>query len=92
MGIGIIGAHKLLNVLIICLSSDSFVVKDLRMRRSLVNLSELVKSVTKMVTGCLSMTKVDIFVVYELKGLLLKFEKYWTYPKQLYYINFGFKR
>ena len=36
--------------------------KELKMR-SLVKLSGLVKSMTKMVTGCLRMTKVAIFVV-----------------------------
>ena len=40
--IGIICGHKLQNVLIICLCSDWFVVKDLIMRRSLVKLSGLV--------------------------------------------------
>ena len=35
------------------ISSDLFIISGLRMRRSLVILSGLVKSVTKMVTGCL---------------------------------------
>ena len=40
----------------ICLLS-----KSLKMRRSLVNLSGLLNAVTKVVTGCLRMTKVTIF-------------------------------
>ena len=40
------------------------------MRRSLVNLSGLAESDTKVVTGCLRMTKVTIFVVLDLKGLI----------------------
>ena len=36
--------------------------QKLRMRSSLVSLSQLVKSVTKMVSGCLRLTKVAIFV------------------------------
>ena len=36
-------------------TNDLFIVKELRMRRSWVKLSRLVKSVTKMVPGCLRM-------------------------------------
>ena len=39
------------------------------MRRSFVKLSGLVEPVTKVVTGCLRMTKVAIFAVLDLKGL-----------------------
>ena len=45
------------------------------MRRSLVG---LVKSETKLVTGCLRTTKVVIFVVWDKKGFLAKYEKYGT--------------
>ena len=48
------------------------------MRRSLFKLSGLVKSVTKMGTGCLRTTKVAIFEVKDRKGLLAKNEKYGT--------------
>ena len=42
---------------------DLFMIKELRMRRSLVKLSGSVKSVTKMLTGFLRTTKVAIFVI-----------------------------
>ena len=35
----------------------------------------LLKSVTKIVTGCLRTKKVAILAVYNLKGLLVKYEK-----------------
>ena len=54
------------------------VFKDLRMRRSLVKLSGLVKSVAKMETRCLRATKSAIFAVYKSKGLFVKYEKYGT--------------
>ena len=38
------------------------IFKELRMTKSLVKLLVLVKSVNKMVTGCLRTTKVAIFV------------------------------
>ena len=41
-------------------------------------LSGLVKSMTKMGIGCLRMTNVAIFDVNNLKGLLVKYEKYGT--------------
>ena len=40
------------------LTKDLLIINGVRMRRSLVNLSGLVKSVTKMVTGYLRTTKV----------------------------------
>ena len=40
-----------------------FIIKSLRMRRSLVKLSGFVKTVTKMVTGCLGMMQVSIFAL-----------------------------
>ena len=49
------------------------------------------KSGTKMVTGCLRPTKVAIFVVYYLKGLLAKYEKYGTlsvYNKDIFIFIF----
>ena len=51
------------------------------MKRSIVKLLGIVKSVTKMVTGCLRTTKVPIFVAKDLKGLLSKYEKYGTIYK-----------
>ena len=45
------------------LADDALIVKDLRMRRSLVKLLGVVKAVTKMVTRCLRMTIVAMFVV-----------------------------
>ena len=53
------------------------IIIKLRMRRPLVYLLELVKSVTKMVTGCLRPTKVAIFEVHiQLKGVKVKYEQY----------------
>ena len=40
----------------------------LRLKRSLVNMSGSVESVTKVVTGCLRMTKVTIFVAWDKKS------------------------
>ena len=48
---------------IICLTNVLFIIKELIMRRSLVKLLRLVKSVIKMLTGCLRTTKVAIFEV-----------------------------
>ena len=56
------------------------------MRRSLVQLSGLEDSVTKMVTGCLRMTKLAIFLVWYLKGFLAKYEEYGTL-----FVNVGSK-
>ena len=56
------------------------------MKRSIVKLLGLVKSVTKMVTGCLRTTKVPIFVAKDLKGLLAKYEKCKTVSLTPYYL------
>ena len=48
------------------------------MRRWLVQLSGLEESVTEMVTGCLRMTKLAIFLVWDLKGFLAKYEEFGT--------------
>ena len=45
------------------LTNDLFIIRDLRMRRSLVKLLGLVKFVTEMVTVCLRAKKCVIFVV-----------------------------
>ena len=45
------------------LTKDLFIIKRLRMKRSLVKLSGLVKALTKMGTGCIQMIKVVIFTV-----------------------------
>ena len=45
------------------LIKDLFIVKSLRMIRSLVKFSGLVKAVTKMVTGCLRAMIVAIFAL-----------------------------
>ena len=39
-------------------------INTLKMRRSFVNLSGFLNAVTKVVTGCLRMTKDSIFVVF----------------------------
>ena len=57
----------------ICLLS-----KSLRMGGSLVKLLGIVKYVTKVVTGCLRMTKVAITVILRIKGLLAENKKYGT--------------
>ena len=57
------------------------------MRRSLVKLSRLVKSVTKMVTGCLKMIKSAVFVLRP-KGSLAKYEKIGLGRKMLF-LNFN---
>ena len=61
--------------------------KELRMRRSLATWSGLVKSATKVVTGSLRMTKVVIFVVWDLKVFLAKYEEYGTLSIYIYYSN-----
>ena len=48
---------------IICLTDDLFVVKSLRIRRSLVKFSGVVHDVNKMVKECLRGTKVIIFAL-----------------------------
>ena len=48
------------------------------MSKLLVEFFGLVKSVFKMVNGCLRMTKSAILVVKNIKGLLAIYEKYWT--------------
>ena len=46
------------------------------MRKSVVKLLGLVKSVNKMLTGCCRMTIDAIFAVHNKKGLLVKYGKY----------------
>ena len=68
------------------------------LRRSLVKLSGLVKSVIKMAIGCLRMAKVAIFAFYNYKGILVICEIYGTlsifvYGKKFFIISpcFRFK-
>ena len=46
---------------IVCFTKDLFIIQELRMRTSSVNLSRLGKSVAKMVTGWLGTMKFAIF-------------------------------
>ena len=69
---------------IICLANDLFIVKELKMRRSLVKLSGLVKSVTKMVTGFLKKQQNLPYLLYTIKTLLVKYENIGLY---LYFYN-----
>ena len=55
----------ILYIILYMYSVVTLLSKELRMRRSLVMWSGLVKYVTRMVTGCLRMTKVLIFVVWD---------------------------
>ena len=43
-------------------TKDLFVIKELTMKRSLVKLLELMKSLTKMVTGCLTLDEITTSV------------------------------
>ena len=55
-------------------ANDLFIVNKLRMRRSLVNLLGLLNAVTKVLTGCLRITKDTIFLgMLSFNVVLLKF-------------------
>ena len=58
-------------------TSDVFIIKELRTKSSLVivGVSEVFDQNGE---GCLRMTKVDIFALRNLKGLLIHHEKYGT--------------
>ena len=53
------------------ISKNLFIIKALRMRRSLVKLSGLMESVTKVVTGCLRTTKFGFKLNMKNMGLCL---------------------
>ena len=55
-----------------------FILKNLRMKRPLVNLLRLLNVATKVVTGCLRTSKVSIFVVLSFRDLFIwPYGKYW---------------
>ena len=64
-GIGIVSVLNRWDLSHHLFSNDLFVFKELEMKRSLVKLLGLVKSVIEIVTGRLRTTRVAIFVVYK---------------------------